>query len=320
MSNAASPAKGVCGQLDVLGLSGFAASAEQDTGTSTEEAAAAGHVALPQVPAPLDFAQPEDAADAVLLAVQVAELPGSPVAAAEQPVACMELETAVPAGEAAAAAVAAVATELDTYGHDDGGCTEDQQQVRLQHQQQCLQQPEQKAAKVLGQHARQLILADLAGWFAEGQEQQRQQQLEVLAAAAAEQQRHGNNSSSTGSKKRERDGVGAAVFALGGNDSQLTASGAEQQQVTSGVCGVDTSTAAAAALAAGPIGKRPRIANDACVPTAGASEILRATGGGGVGSGNACGGSVLQQSVVLPAPVVLPGFLCALEFLGVSIS
>ena len=68
------------------------------------------------------------------------------------------------------------------------------------------QQLEKKEGfRVLGQRARQLILADLAGWFDEGQEQQRQQQLDALAAAVSWRQLGSN------SRKRVRAGLGGAA-------------------------------------------------------------------------------------------------------------
>jgi hypothetical protein len=269
----------VCGQLDVPGVSGLAVSAQQRIGTGIDEVAA-------------------QADDAAASPAPLAELPEAPLAAGRH-VASKEQDTTVPAGEAASAA--AGAAELDT----EGGVQEQQQQ------------PGKKAANVLGQQAGQLILADLAGWFAEGQEQQRQQQLEALAASVREQQQ---GSSSTGSKKRSREGVSAAALGVRGrlSSSSLPAAGdvrcdAKQLQMSGMLRELDEAGAAAGAQSSS---KRTKLASGVFMKS---SESLTAAVGVGLDVSGAYAGSAVRQCTPLVAPAVLPGFLCALEFLGVNV-
>jgi hypothetical protein len=307
--DSAAAAAGVCGQLDVPGLSGLAASVEQGTGTNTEGVAVLATTGA--------SAQPEDAAASCLsLPAQLAELPEAPVAAEQRDTSIDRDTGAVLAGEAASAA--AKAAEL----HPQGEILQQQQQQQQQ------QQSGKKAASVLGQQARQLILADLVGWFAEGQEQQRQQQLEALAAAVREQQQGSSSSNTTGGRKRGRGGVGAAEVGRREDASSLPAAGdvrcdAEQLQMSGVVHESDTAQAITGADE--PSSKRPRLVigvdggllnADGCLGAAAGKGMGAAAGKGmGAAAGGVCGGS----AVLLQAPAVLPGLLCALEFLGVVV-
>jgi hypothetical protein len=185
------------------------------------------------------------------------------------------------------------------------------------------QQQQQQGTKVLSQHARQVILADLAGWFAEGQQQQRQQQLNAMAAAVRPQCQSGSSSS----RKRGRAGWDEEDVALGEVELQDGASmQTEQQQqqrqqqceVGQGVCheAAAVSEDASTRLTAGclqPTSKRVRLAADE-------------EGNASLGSLPALAAAVPQGAVGCvacaaetgtPAAAVLPGFLLALEFLGV---
>jgi hypothetical protein len=241
------------------------------------------------------------------------------------------------AADTAAAAAVAPADQAPAGSMPDHLEAEPQQQ-----QQQQQQGKQQHGGRVLGQHARQVILADLAGWFAEGQEQQRQQQLEALAAAVRLQQQLSGSSGALAaaaavrlqqqhvgsSRKRGRGELdaAAAVVDLAQDDgdarSMMVLDGAgepgvpqmhQQQQPVSdeGVCneaalGVDAAAAFGDSFAA-PASKRAKLAAE----EAGVS-VWEGTGLAG------CGALHVNAAAKMPAPAVLPGFLLALQYLGVK--